>query len=117
MSAWTKLVISVIIIMTILYCGLVIYVEGVEVALGINLLFTSELLAAAASSVPDIIKLYVMLKVVITTMLYQILIYALLLFIYTLINCNFSLTGEDVHESNILRVTLLVVTVLSFLII
>lgn len=120
-----NLIISVA-LMTVMCWGLVYCVEGVGIELEINLLFTSVILAAAASSVPDLMISIKDAKAgnyddalanALGSNIFDICIaHGLPLFIYTLIYGSFSLTGGDAHESNILRVTLLIVTALSILI-
>lgn len=121
----TNLIISVT-LMTLLCYGLVYIVELLGELTGINLIFTSVILAAAASSVPDMM---ISLKDAksgnyddavanaLGSNIFDICVaHGLPLFIYTVIYGGFELTGAESHESNILRVALLVVTFLSFFI-
>jgi cation:H+ antiporter len=112
--------------MTVFCWGLVYCVEGVGHVLNIELLFTSVILAAAASSVPDMMISLKDAKAgnyddaianALGSNIFDICIaHGLPLFIYTLMYGSFSLVGADAHESNILRITLLVVTTLSILV-
>lgn len=120
-----RLIISVI-LMTFLCWGLVICVEEIGILLNINLLFTSVILAAAASSVPDMMISIKDAKSgnyddaianALGSNIFDICVaHGLPLLIYTLIYGSFSLMKDSNHESNILRITLLIVTFLSIFI-
>ena len=121
-SALIKLVISVT-LMTLLCYGLVYVVEGIGEVTGINLIFTSVILAAAASSVPDMMISIRDAKSgnyddaianALGSNIFDICIaHGLPLFIYTLMHGGFALDGAESKESNILRIALLIVTFIS----
>lgn len=117
-----NLIISVA-LMTIFCYGLVYCVEQLGELTNTSLLFTSVILAAAASSVPDMMisirdaksgNFDDAIANALGSNIFDICIaHGLPLFIYTLIYGGFSLSGAESEDSNILRIVLLVVTVLS----
>lgn len=117
-----KLIISVV-LMTVLCYALVHSVEAIGVLLNINLLFTSVILAAAASSVPDLMISIKDAKAgnyddaianALGSNIFDICIaHGLPLFIYTLMYGSFKLNGDNSKESNILRIVLLILTIIS----
>lgn len=112
-------------LMTLFCWGLVVAVEEIGIAMGINLIFTSVILAAAASSVPDLIISIKDAKAgnyddavsnAIGSNIFDICIaHGLPIFLYCLLNGGFKTMHGESNDSMVIRIVLLILTAIAIL--